>query len=89
MSRREKRLALLRENQKGWRYDELKTILEEFGFQTNTSGTSHRVFKHPSGARVVIVDSGSGTLLPVYARAVLAAIDLVSAPSSTDDAPAE
>lgn len=85
MSRREKRLAALRANPKGWRYDELRTILEEFGFQTSTFGTSHRVFKHPSGARVGLVDSGSGALLPVYAKAVLKAIDSLPAPTSPDD----
>lgn len=81
MTRKEKRLATLRANPKGWRYDELRTILEEFGFQTSTSGTSHRVFKHPSGIRVGLVDSGSGTLLPVYAKAVLKAIDSLPAPT--------
>ncbi len=85
MSRKEKRLAALRANPKGWRYDELRSILEEFGFQTSTSGTSHRVFKHASGIRVVLVDSGSGTLLPVYAKAVLKAIDSLPAPISPDE----
>lgn len=89
MTRKEKRLALLRANQKGWRYDELKSILEAFGFQTSTSGTSHRVFKHPSGVRVGIVDSGSGTVLPVYAKAVLKAIESLPAPPSTDESPPE
>jgi predicted RNA binding protein YcfA (HicA-like mRNA interferase family) len=89
MSRKEKRLALLRANQKGWRYDELRTILEEYGFQTSTAGTSHRVFKHPSGARVGIVDAGSGTLLPVYAKAVLKAIVALSAPSPSEEPAAE
>jgi predicted RNA binding protein YcfA (HicA-like mRNA interferase family) len=85
VSRKEKRLAALRANPKGWRYDELRTILEEFGFQTSTSGTSHRVFKHPSGIRVGLVDSGSGTLLPVYAKAALKAIDSLPAPTSPDE----
>jgi predicted RNA binding protein YcfA (HicA-like mRNA interferase family) len=85
MTRKEKRLAALRANPKGWRYDELRSILEEFGFQTSTSGTSHRVFKHPSGSRVGLVDAGSGTVLPVYAKAVLKAIDSLSAPRSPED----
>jgi predicted RNA binding protein YcfA (HicA-like mRNA interferase family) len=89
MSRKEKRLALLRASQKGWRYDELRTILEEHGFQTSTTGTSHRVFKHPSGARVGLVDSGSGTVLPVYAKEVLKAIDALTAPPPDQEPAAE
>ena len=83
MPRADKLLAELRQRTKGWRYDELARILEHFGFSTSTQGTSHRVFKHPSGARVGLVDKGSGTVLPVYAKEVLRAID--SLPQGDDD----
>lgn len=86
MSRKEKRLAQLRASQKGWRYDELRTILEEHGFETSTAGTSHRVFKHPSGLRVGLVDTGSGTVLPVYAKEVLKAIDSLGGPADHEPA---
>lgn len=79
MSAAEKRLAALRTTTKGWRYDDLRRILEDHGFSTDSTGGSHRVFKHPSGVRVGIVDPGSGTLLPVYAKEVLKAIDALSA----------
>ena len=75
MSSDKKRLAALRNSAVGWRYSELKSILEGYGFTTSSRGGSHRVFKHPSGIRVGLVDAGSGPLLPVYAREVLRAID--------------
>ena len=75
MAKREKRLAALRETQKGWRYEELARILEGYDFTIDSTGGSHRVWKHPSGVRVGLVDSGAGTLLPAYARAVLKAIE--------------
>lgn len=78
MSRAEKRLAAMRANPKGRRYDEVAQVLEAHGFTTKTTGGSHRVFKHPSGVRVGLVDSGSGTLLPVYVKEALAAVDLVT-----------
>ena len=54
-----------------------------YDFTTDSKGGSHRVWKHPSGVRVGLVDAGSGTLLPAYARAVLNAID--SLPSLGDE----
>ena len=76
MGRAEKRLEKVSSSPVGWRYDELASILEAYGFTLHPpGGGSHRIFKHPSGARVGLVDSGSGTLLPAYARAVVKAID--------------
>lgn len=83
MSRAQKRLAELRANPKGWRYDELKSILEQYDFTTDSKGGSHRVFKHPSGVRVGLVDAGSGTVLPVYAKEVVKAIDSIPTPHPT------
>jgi predicted RNA binding protein YcfA (HicA-like mRNA interferase family) len=35
---------------------------------------SHRVWVHPSGRRVPLVDKGHGTLLPVYVKKAIKAI---------------
>lgn len=75
MARPEKRLAQMRNNPEGWRYHEVAGILEAFGFVTTSTGGSHRVFKHPSGGRVGLVDAGHGTLLSAYTKAAIAAID--------------
>lgn len=77
MGKREKRLERMRASPKGWRYDEVAGILESFGFTTDTEGGSHRVFRHPSGERQVLVQKGSGTVLPVYVKNVVQAIDRV------------
>lgn len=77
MTKAEKRLEDMRNNAKGWRYEEVASILKRHGFSVNTSGGgSHRTFKHASGVRCGLVDSGSGTLLPVYVRNAVRAIDL-------------
>lgn len=81
MTKAAKRLAALRASQIGWRYDELASILQASGFTADEKGGgSHRVWKHPSGVRVGLVDSGSGTLLPAYAREVLKALDSLPKP---------
>lgn len=81
MGRVEKLLARMRENPKGWRYDEIAHVLERYGFATSSRGGSHRVFKHPSGERVGLVDAGSGTILRVYVEEAIAAIDRTQAKS--------
>lgn len=77
MSRVEKALARMRENAADWRYAEIANILTAFGFKPSGGGGSHRVFKHPSGKRVGVVDHGSGTVKPVYVREAIKAIDQV------------
>lgn len=76
MGRHEKRLEAMRNKQSGWRFSDVKSILEAEGFVLRRgSGGSHRVFKHPSGARVLIVDHGSGELPGPYVREAIDAID--------------
>lgn len=77
MSKAEKRLARMKANPKGWRYEEVAGILKRYGFTTSSAGGSHRVFKHPSGIRTGLLESGSGTLLPVYVEEAVAAIERV------------
>ena len=73
----EKRLAEMRASSRGWRLEEVAGILGAYGFATKASSGSHRLFKHPSGVRVGLVEKGSGTLLPVYVEEAVAAIDRV------------
>jgi predicted RNA binding protein YcfA (HicA-like mRNA interferase family) len=77
MSKVEKDLAGMRQNATGWRYAKIARILEHFGFTPAGEGGSHRVFKHPSGLRVGVVDHGSGTVKPVYVKEAIKAIDQV------------
>ena len=75
MGRVEKTLDAMRANPLGWRYDEVARILRAHGFETSSTGGSHRVFKHPCGERVGVLEKGRGTLLRAYVEAAVAAID--------------
>lgn len=80
MSKLEKKLEKMRQNPRGWRYEEVAGILRRHGFNTDSEGGSHRVFRHPAtGERVTLVEKGSGTLLPAYVQDAVAAIDRVKA----------
>lgn len=80
MARWEKRLADMRTNPRGWRYDQVVSILTPVGFEPprKPSG-SHRAFRHPNGRYVGLVDSGSGTLKPVYVEKAVEAVDEILA----------
>jgi hypothetical protein len=78
MGKVEKDLAKMRQHPLGWRYDQVARILKAHEFTTDSKGTSHRWFKHPSGIRVGLRDAGSGTLLPVYVEDAIEAIDKVT-----------
>lgn len=79
-SRAEKRRQKMTANPKDWRFDDVKAMLEGYGFRmTAGSGGSHRMFKHERGLRVNIPDSGSGTLLPVYVKNALAEVEKLEA----------
>lgn len=78
MAKWEKRLERMRENPRGWRYEEVARILERHGFERpSKSGGSHRVFKHPSGLRVSLVDRGKGDMKPVYVEEAVEAVDRI------------
>lgn len=66
----------------GYRYGQVAGWLAraDFAPPRNTTGT-HRVWRHPSGRRVQLVDKGAGEMLPVYVkRAAKAIIDLGGCP---------
>ena len=61
-----------------FRYSDVARWLRKAGFDppTTTEGT-HRVWAHPSGRRVGLVEKGRGEMLPVYVkRAAQAILDL-------------
>ena len=60
---------------KGWRFEQIRAILEVKGFRIRPKAKgSHRIFKHPSGDRIMVLDKGSGELPPVYVERALEAI---------------
>lgn len=75
----EKRLLKMKQNPKGWRYDEVADTLRAFGFQPpRRPKGSHRTFRHPGcGLRITLVEHGSRTLLPVYVEKAVEKIEQV------------
>lgn len=63
-------LAVLRSKAVGYSYRELERWLLRAGctLVAGKSGGSHRVWLHPQGARLPLVEPGSGPLLPVYVK---------------------
>lgn len=64
MSKREKRLAKLRNNPKNVRKDELDEVLQGFGFTPDFTAGSHVTYRHSSGARITVAAHGAN--VPVY-----------------------
>jgi predicted RNA binding protein YcfA (HicA-like mRNA interferase family) len=60
----------------GYTYDQVANWLLKAGWKQskNKGGSSHRVWKHPSGRRVLLVDKGRGAMLPVYTKRAAKAI---------------
>lgn len=53
MTKRDKRLNRIRQNPKNVSFEDLKIVLEDFGFQMrDSSGTSHHFFRAEIGERV-------------------------------------
>jgi len=64
----EKRLAEMRVSPGGWRYEEVAGILDAYGFVKRTSSGSHRLFKHPSGVRVGLVEKDPARSFPCMSK---------------------
>jgi predicted RNA binding protein YcfA (HicA-like mRNA interferase family) len=62
----------------GWRFAQVRAALESRGFVLRPKAKgSHRIFKHNSGERLMVLDKGSGAVPPVYVERALAAIERV------------
>ena len=62
--------AFVDKERKDWRYEELATILTEFGYEKVSSDGSHRTWKHPEDPLVLTIKDGSGHQLRAYAHDV-------------------
>jgi predicted RNA binding protein YcfA (HicA-like mRNA interferase family) len=70
------------------RYSDVTRWLDRAGFQPPLSSAgSHRVWYHPSGARVQLVEKGKGELLPAYVkRAIKTILTVVRSEDGPSDA---
>ncbi len=49
-------------------YGDLARVLQKCGWNLAGSRGSHRTWRKPGSPRIVLVDAGSGPVLPVYAK---------------------
>ncbi|MCY4527120.1 MAG: type II toxin-antitoxin system HicA family toxin, partial [Anaerolineaceae bacterium] len=74
---KEKTLERVRNNRKGRRFQELRRLLERFGFVVSSKGGSHFSAIHlETGVETTLVNH-PGDLPPGYAKRVVEAIDMV------------
>ena len=78
MTRREKRLQKLRQNPRGVRFDELRQVLEDHGFQLEHVSGSHHTFRAEIRGRVW-TQILPRKILAVYVKQVLSRIDEIAA----------
>jgi predicted RNA binding protein YcfA (HicA-like mRNA interferase family) len=55
-------------------YPDLARLLQRAGWELAGSRGSHRTWRTETGRRIVLVDTGAGDVLPVYAKRAAAAI---------------
>ena len=86
MTKREKRLRKLRQNPKNVSFDDLRTVLEDFGFELVRSSGSHHSFNIViDGEPRLFVVPYRRTVKPVYVREALRLIDLILAAQADED----
>ncbi len=69
-------LGRMRNNQTGWRIEDLKTVAARFKIEYRQPGTSHVTFRHPSGAKLTV--PARRPIKPIYVRKFLELIDEVT-----------
>ena len=75
MTSRQKQRQRIEHNPSSVRFRQLDNLLRSASFVGEQEGTSHVVYRHASGRRVVVArPHGTGFVKPVYVRAALAAI---------------
>jgi predicted RNA binding protein YcfA (HicA-like mRNA interferase family) len=69
-----------------FRYSDVAKWLQAAGFSLSGAPQgSHRVWVHPSGKRVILVEKGAGEILPAYVKRAAKAI--LELGGCTDDEP--
>lgn len=74
MSKRKKRLEKIRQNPKNVSFEELRKVLEDFGFELVRSKGSHHAFKHELVGDLFVVPYRRPFIKVVY---VVEALDLI------------
>lgn len=87
MSKKRKRLERLRQNPKNVTFEDLRTVLEDYGFTLERSSGSHHSFKVKLGDEyILLVIPYRRPIKPNYVKDALAIIDeIMAAQTSTEE----
>jgi predicted RNA binding protein YcfA (HicA-like mRNA interferase family) len=75
VAKADKRLQKAKNNPKGWRFEELKSLYEAFGFEVRSGKGSHHVAVHPKLKPRPTVIKHSGELPPEYVKQAVELIE--------------
>lgn len=89
MTKRQKRLAKIRNNQKNVSKNELDQVLRDFGFVKREGKGSHTVYQHPDAETLIVVAAHAQHVPAYIVKQVLTAIDRVIERETADDSDTE
>ncbi len=73
MSKIEKLLIKMRNNQRDWQIETLKDIASRFDIEWRQPGTSHVTFRHPNGPKITV--PAHRPIKPIYIKKFVRLID--------------
>ncbi len=75
VTKSDKREQAIRRNPNNARFDDLDTVLLDYGFSRRNRGTSHFVYIHPLVTDHVNIPYHGAIVKPIYVKKAIAAID--------------
>lgn len=75
MSKKSKREERMRNNPVGVSFDDLRSVMENHGFELEHGQGSHNVFKHKETKKSLTIPKSGNDVKPVYVKQAMAAID--------------
>jgi len=86
LSRREKRLQKIRQNPKNVSFDDLKQLLQDYGFELRRVTGSHHIFEYTlEGERLKFIVPFGRPVKPYYIKEAIRIIGLMAQRESEDD----
>jgi len=77
VSKRKKRLLKIRQNPKAVSFDDLRKVLEDFGFEAVRSKGSHFAFRHPVLKELFVLPYRKPHVKPEYVDQFVSIVDTV------------
>lgn len=77
MAKKDKHLQRAKNNKKGWRFNDLRRLIEAFGFKVTSAKGSHFIARHPLIKTRLTLPNHPGELPESYVKAAVEAIEEV------------